>query len=866
MHKNNKSRKYQITSQSAFNSPNKTQNDLKKKAQVIFSNAYELHQKGQINEAESCYREVLKLQPNHFDALQLLGTLFAQKKDSAQSLTYFDKAIEINPLNASVFNNRGIVLMDLKEPRLAVESYNKAIELKSDYPEVHSNKGNALQALNLPTDAVKSYEHSIALRPQFADTYNSLGVVLHSIDFFIPALSNFNRAALINPNFVQTYYNAARSYKELGDLRNALTLYDHAIKLNVNYLDAYNNKGNVLLELEQYDQALDCFDKALLINSQAPHLHNNKGNVFKELKKFNEALLCYQTALQIYPSYSDAHNNMGNLMQELNRFQDALICYDNALQHSPHFVDAINNKGVVLRELKQILPAIACYSKSIELNPQFAQGNFNLANALKEINATEDSKKYYLRTLKIDPNYQAAKWGIALSNVPTFLYSLQHLETSRLAYEKALISLEMQANDSGFLKSYKSVGLHQPFYLAYQERNNIDLMKSYAKICSKVMSHWFESENFSLGHSNTCGKIKLGIVSDQIRYHSVWNAITKGFIEHLDPIKFEIHIFYLSNTIDDETAFAKSRSTSFTQNLASLSEWTKCILDKEIDVILFPEIGMHALTTQIAHLRLAKLQLVSWGHPETTGIPTIDYFISSELFENQTSQQAYSEKLITLPSLGCTYSALNLKHVPIDLNKYGIKSSSVKLLCPGNLFKYSPIYDWVYPQIAKRVNNSQFIFFFKDGIGVEIFKKRLDASFANSGLNVNDYVVFMPWLNPQEFYGLMHSVDLFMDSLGFSGFNTAMQALECGLPIVTKHGGFLRGRFASGILNKMGMIECISHTDQDYIDLVVKVATTPELAHRLKQEIVQKRHILFNDLSPIRAFEEFLITNTHINP
>jgi len=833
--------------------------------QSLFLNAFQLHQSGKLEQALSGYLKILELVPTHFDALQLTGTLWAQTGESAKSLLYFDKALETNPLSANVWNNKGMALYQLKQLELSIESYSKAIHLQSNFPEAHSNLGNALQTFQKPFEAIVSYENSISLRPQFADTYNNLGVVFLSLDKPSSALTNFKYAALINPSFAQAYFNAARVYQQSGDSSNALAHYDQAIKLDGNYLDAYNNKGNLLLELKQYSSALECFDRGLVLNRNAPHLHNNKGNVFRELKRFKEAEESFKAAIRIYPAYADAHNNMGNVLQELKRFHEALACYEEALTHNPRFVDALNNKGVVLRELKQINLAVDCYIKSIELSPQFAQGNFNLANALKEINQIENSKKYYGRVLKLDPNFQAAKWAIALSNIPTHLISVDHLESSRAQFANSLRLLSLECKDPRFLQNYACVGLHQPFYLAYQERNNKELISQYAQICHQVMSSWSVSHGLSAPTGTEHGRIKVGIVSDQIRYHSVWNAITKGFVEQLDSRVFEIHIFYLGTRVDSQTQLAQSLATSFTQNLVSLEDWASCILNAQIDALLFPEIGMHGLTTQIANLRLAPLQLVAWGHPETTGIANIDYFISSELLETPHSERAYSEHLFTLPSLGCTYKELNIVPTKIDLKTLGINPDITTLLCPGNLFKYSPDFDWVYPQIASRLGPCQFIFLFKDGVGFDVFKNRLRVAFANLGLDLNEFVVFVPWLNPQEFFGLMQQVDLFIDSLGFSGFNTAMQAVECALPIIAKEGEFMRGRFASAILSKMGLHECIAQTCEAYIELVVKVAKDPSLRELLRQKIINTRGLLFDDSSPIRAFEQFLITKCRPN-
>ena len=860
-------------------------------AQNQLTKGYALHQQGDLAGARNAYLESIKLNPQNFEALQLMGTLCAQSRQSAEALHYFNQALAVNDTNSSVFNNRGIVLMELKQPALALESYERAISLKHDYPEAHSNKGNALQALNQIVSANASYIWAIVLRPGFADTYNNQGVVLNRMGAFESAIKSFQRAIQINPGYAQAYYNCARAIKETGNSNLALAYYNKAIELNTAYIDAYNNRGNLLLEMGDFDGALESFNSGLKVNSSAPQLHNNKGTVFKELKRFHEAIDCYKSAIQIYPQYADALNNLGNVLQELKQFSDALHCYDQALSYNNQFVDAYNNKGVVLRELKQNSRAVESYRQALLLNPQFAQSYFNLGNTYKELDQQDLAQLNYKRALAVDPNYQSAKWAIALLNIPSFIQSAQHLQSSRIEFKKALAVLDLECEELDFLNAHQSVGLHQPFYLAYQERNNRELMQDYAQICHKVMHHWEVTQlkiTAPLAHHNDPPKtgqkqrFKLGIISDQIRYHSVWNAITKGIVQHLNLDQFEIHIFYLGTIADEQTAFAKSRAASFTQNLPSLKDWAQTVLSKELDAILYPEIGMHALTLQLAHLRLAPLQMVSWGHPETTGVQTIDYYLSAQLFEDSESQNAYSEKLLALPSLGCTYEELQVKAEHTDLSAYGLRPQGTKLLCPGTLFKYSPEYDWTFAEIAQELLNTkysqtvlpgdkalpqpsyQFLFFYRDLASCELFKARLKASFQSKGLNVDDWVVFLPWMSPHSFYGLMKNADLFLDSLGFSGFNTAMQAVECALPIVTMQGRFLRGRFASAILTKLDTKECIAHSDKEYVQKVVELANDPTLRAHIKAKMSANRQTLFNDLAPVRALEQFLLN--HSNP
>jgi predicted O-linked N-acetylglucosamine transferase (SPINDLY family) len=354
--------------------------------------------------------------------------------------------------------------------------------------------------------------------------------------------------------------------------------------------------------------------------------------------------------------------------------------------------------------------------------------------------------------------------------------------------------------------------------------------------------------------------IRVGIASQYFWNHSVWKAIVKGWFENIDRERFALYVFYFGVREDQETLLAKSSAVHFEQGAKPLRQWVQGIVDLQLDVLIYPEIGMDPMSVKLASLRLAPVQVATWGHPETTGLPTIDYYLSAEGMEPPDAQENYTERLITLPNLGCFYRPWESEVIRPDLGKLGIDSRSPIFLCPGMPFKYAPQDDWIYAEIARRLGRCQFIFFIP-GVSelAEKLRQRLEAAFVQYGLNIAEHVIFIPWLNGPAFDGLLRCADVFLDTMGFSGFNTAMQAVECGTPIVTREGRFLRGRLASGILKRMGLQELVAPSEEEYISLAVKLIRDGEYRERIRKRIEAERHILFEDIAPIRALESFLI-------
>ena len=174
-------------------------------------------------------------------------------------------------------------------------------------------------------------------------------------------------------------------------------------------------------------------------------------------------------------------------------------------------------------------------------------------------------------------------------------------------------------------------------------------------------------------------------------------------------------------------------------------------------------------------MRLAPVQVCSYGHPETSGLPTMDYYVSSELLEEENSNAAYSEKLIKLPGLGYYFEPGSLGCSSLDLTEFGLHETAPKLLCLGAPNKFSPLYDSVFIEIIRRVKNCQLIFM-HDFLGSsKVLEERLRSEIHKAKIAEQARLVFVPQLNREGFNSLMQTSHLLLDQIAFSGLIIAMQ-------------------------------------------------------------------------------------------
>ena len=176
---------------------NKTKNDLY--LQSLLRQGLAHQQKDQLKQAQLLYEQILRIEPGHFDALQLLGLIALTTKRNEHSLVLLNKALAINKSNPHVFYNRGLVLGELGQDEAAMASYERAIAIKPDYAVAHANLGNLLQKCKKYDHSLASYDQAIAISPDYADAYFNRGVVFEKIKKFDNAIRSYCLAIDINP-------------------------------------------------------------------------------------------------------------------------------------------------------------------------------------------------------------------------------------------------------------------------------------------------------------------------------------------------------------------------------------------------------------------------------------------------------------------------------------------------------------------------------------------------------------------------------------------------------------------------------------------------------------------------------------------
>src|SRR5215468_3467951 len=221
-----------------------------------FSQALALHQAGRLAEAEKIYGQILKVQPNHFDSLHLVGVIYAQRGSHVESVRQIDLALKINPKAAYAHHNRGLALQKLKRLDDALASYDKAIALKPDYAEAFNNRGLALRGLKRLEEALASYDRALGLKPDYAEAFNNRGNALQELKRLEEALASYDRALGLKPDFAEAFNNRGVALQELKRVEEALASFDRALAANADHAHAFSGAAACVIRLCDWDRRM----------------------------------------------------------------------------------------------------------------------------------------------------------------------------------------------------------------------------------------------------------------------------------------------------------------------------------------------------------------------------------------------------------------------------------------------------------------------------------------------------------------------------------------------------------------------------------------------------------------------------------
>lgn len=658
--------------------------------------------------------------------------------------------------------------------------------------------------------------------------------------------------------------NASSNHADENDWEQALVLLQETLRNKPNNAAALNERGQLQLKLKRYADAMDSFRQALQIDPALNSARSNLGQTLRLSGRLAEAEQVLRKAISADPRDPVLHNRLGTLLRERGFNSEAEHHYREALRLHPDNADVLNNLGTVLNEQGNLTEAEQCFRLAIESDPGHAVAQCNLGIILSDHGLQKEAERCFLEAIKTDRKYFYARMCYVMNKLSILHEDEAEIERSRSEYQQALLELRnwLPMDDEATIHAAaETVGWITPFYLAYQGKNDRELQAIYGSLVCEIMARRYAEFVTAppMPPVEINSPLRIGIVSAFFNDHSNWKTPIRGWIESMDRNKFQIFGYYTGFNQDKDTERARQVCHEFVEGLP-FEAFARKIRHDTLHVLIFPEIGMDPVTTKLATLRLAPIQCNSWGHPVTSGMPTIDYYLSSDLMEPENGQAHYTEKLIRLPNISIHYTPPSYDIPPLARKDFGLQEDKLLYCCAQSLFKYLPQFDFIFPRIAQRVNKAQFVFFSsqKSDDLTDKFTDRIIRAFEREGLDASRHIVMMPRMNYATFQAATKVCDIYLDSVEWSGCNTTLESLVCSLPVITYRGSTMRGRHTYAFLKMMGFDELIADDLEAYIDLAVRMGLDRAIRERIRAEIPMRLPRVCGDMTCIHALEDFL--------
>ena len=409
---------------------------------------------------------------------------------------------------------------------------------------------------------------------------------------------------------------------------------------------------------------------------------------------------------------------------------------------------------------------------------------------------------------------------------------------------------------------------HTAFRLAYHGRDDLQLQCLRGDFLSALMRPVTPVATPRATQPETEPRLRVGFVSKHIRDCTVGHYF-KRFFTDLSGNDISVHVYAcgLRDAFTDAVTARVDHLHHFADDSNALTAMAQCIADDALDVLIYPEIGMEPLIEKLAAMRLAPMQCALWGHPVTTGLPTIDVFLSAAALEPQDrniAQSHYRERLHLLPGLGTCYPKPPEPSLR-DRAELGLPEVGTLVVCAQSPFKWSPAFTNAVAQILHQSPTTTLVVFDSPDIHrSHLFDDYLRHFFTAANIDHATRVVRLPQLSRVDFLAVLTAADVALDSFGFSGGNTSLDALAVGLPVVTLPGAFMRGRQTFAMLNTLQLPTeaadaLIARDESQYVELAACLLCDASRREATRAAINARADRLFGDPAPVAALRLWLL-------
>jgi predicted O-linked N-acetylglucosamine transferase (SPINDLY family) len=790
------------------------------------ANALAAFEAGRIDDASAICRDILAEHPDHARTRHLAGLIATRRGEGGSAVAELRQAVAAAPEIAAIHYDLAKAHRLVADWSAAADAFGEAARLDPANTGALLNQAIDLQRAGRGSEAIAGYRRVLGLKP------DSIAACL----------------------------NLAQALLDAGDLAAARDMGERATALAPEAAHSHKLLGTILMAEGDPERALSCFTRAGDLAPQDPEAAAGLGHALQKLGRFAEAEAAYRRLVALVPDRAEGHNNLAMVLAERGQFAAARGAFEAALARDPDNAAIHLNLGNLLLQHGRPDSAIRCFEHATAIAPASGEAWFALGSALQDQGRNGAARDAFRKAVAADGGDLRARWASLLS-LPVIYQSEAEISGHRARWVAGLEELHgALALDSaeGRGRAIQAMTTLTDFYLPYQGGDVRGPQERFGALLGRIAAAAYPHHTQALAPSRAAGRIRVGFLSSHWRHHSI-GKLFGGWISHLDRDRFETVMFSTGRGGDSVTEALAAHADQFHDSLRAADRLVRCVADAKLDALIYPDIGMDPIVQLPAALRLAPVQCVAWGHPVTTGLATMDYFLTSAMMEPADGEDHYTETLVRLPNLSIAFPVPAPAAAGTLARDPDADNADVVYFCAQSFYKLLPQFDPLYPRIAARVPAARFWFIaHKSDHTTQVFRARLERAFAAYELDAWAYCTIRPQVDQQGFYDLNRQADLGLDSILWSGGVTTLEAIGRGLPVITCPGPTMRSCHGAAIMRMIGVEQTIARDFDHMIAIAVELGRNAALRRELRAKVRRQGPHAFDDRTPIRALEDFL--------
>jgi protein O-GlcNAc transferase len=555
-----------------------------------------------------------------------------------------------------------------------------------------------------------------------------------------------------------------------------------------------------------------------------------------------EALKEYSAVIQLDPNNLEALFMSCPLHRQLGNYRMAYDGYQRLLVLQPGNAEILNALGAVCHEGGELAAAVDYYRQAIALRPDYVEAHNNLGGVLQRLDRTDEAVSSYENALRYDHNHPS--WQLRIASM------CQSVPASIAEFERYRSDLLDQLNRfaaEGFRSTPEELvqtGAYPPYALMYHGRDDRPLREAYARVYQPCFPEPEEP-------LRATGQRRIGFVVTKT-HETIFARSMAGVLRHIDAQLFELVVICISGREQLLNEQLACPGVNILPVPESITGAVQALRQARFDILYYWEIATDPLNYFLPFYRLAPVQCTSWGIQVTSGIPTVDSYLSSNLVEPPDGGAHYTERLLCSDTL-LTYQYRSvLPETPKQRPDFGFSDDVNLYLFPQQIGKFHPDLDVPVAEILRR-----------DPLGRLVIlqdrwphsSERLRARLLRAAPDVYKQIVFLPRLGQPDYLSLVAVADVLLDPPHYGGVNSSYDGFSLNTPILTCESDYHIGRYTAGCYRKMGMADCISRNMDEYVDMAVEVGTQPGHREEFSARLRASGPVLFEDVYAVKEHE-----------